>query len=440
MSVDTATVRRIARDGMIWGYPLVDSFRIQHSYFVDSNNREFKAPWNRLNHEARVYTAADTALQTPNSDTPYSQLGADLRTEPLVLSVPKIEGRYYSLQLVDMYTHNFAYIGSRATGGEAADFLLAGPGWSGEVPAGIKQIIRCETQFAFVLYRTQLIAPDDIENVKVIQAQFRVTPLSGWLGHAPPPSAPTIDFPSPPNVEDQRSSLRFFEMLAFVLQFCPEHPDDAAMRADLARIGVKPGSAFNPEALPRDMSEALAAGMADAWQAYLRNKKENIDTGLRGSADSFGTREFLAGDHMARMSAAILGIYGNSHEEAIYPNYLVDADRKPLSGASRYRIRFPKGGLPPVNAFWSLTLYRMPESLLHDNPLNRYLINSSMLPDLRVEEDGSLVLEIQHDAPEVTSSWLPAPKGPFWMVMRLYWPKDEAATGQWKLPVLEKMP
>ncbi len=409
MSITPDIARKIARDGMIWGYPLVDSFRIQHSYFADPASPEFKAPWNQLNHEARVYTAADTVMQTPNSDTPYSQIGADLRTEPLVLSVPEISDRYYSLQLIDMYTHNFAYIGSRATGTGAGDYLLAGPDWQGEAPAGIRQVIRCETQFAFVLYRTQLISPDDIDNVRAIQAKFQVAPLSQWAGTPALAAAPVISFPTPPGSEEQRNSTRFFEMLAFVLQFCPEHPDDAGIRADLAKIGVVPGAAFTPDA---GLDQAITDGLADGWQAFVKNKAENIDTGKRGSADSFGTRAFLNGDHMARMSAAVLGIYGNSREEAIYPNYLIDGDKKPLSGASSYRLRFAEGQLPPVNAFWSLTLYRMPESLFYDNPLNRYLISSLMLPELKREADGSLVLDITHAAPADQTNWLPAPEGP----------------------------
>jgi hypothetical protein len=156
-SISADEARTIAKEAYIYGFPLVDSYRVQYSYFVDRGNPEFKVPWNTLSNTARVYTPDDKAIQTPNSDTPYSFLGADLRAEPLVLTVPAIEEeRYYSLQFIDMYTFNFAYVGSRATGNDGGSFLLAGPDWKGETPPGVKSVIRAETEFAFVLYRTQL--------------------------------------------------------------------------------------------------------------------------------------------------------------------------------------------------------------------------------------------------------------------------------------------
>src|SRR4030095_3297547 len=175
----------------IFGFPLVDSYRIQYAYFVDRGGPEYKAPGNQIFNNARVYTPEDRAIQTPNSDTPYSYIGADLRAEPLVLSVPAVEkGRYYSLQFIDMFTFNFAYVGSRATGNGPGRCLLAGPGWKGRKPAGIKAVIRSETDFVFVLYRTQLFNPGDIEKVKKIQAGYTVQPLSAFLGEPAPPEAP----------------------------------------------------------------------------------------------------------------------------------------------------------------------------------------------------------------------------------------------------------
>jgi len=190
--------RAIARDAYIYGFPLVDNYRILYSYFVDHDGAEYKGSWNQVHNTARVYTPDDRTIQTPNSDTPYSAVGADLRTEPLVFSVPEVEaGRYYSLQFIDLYTFNFAYVGSRATGNDAGDFLLAGPHWRGEVPSGIRQVIRCETELALVLYRTQLFSPADIGNVKKVQAGYQVQPLSAFLGRTAPTAAPRIDFIRP---------------------------------------------------------------------------------------------------------------------------------------------------------------------------------------------------------------------------------------------------
>ena len=188
ISATSAELREIIKDAYIYGFPMVDSYRIQYSYFVDAANPEYKGAWNEAHNVARVFTPQDKAIQTPNSDTPYSFLGADLRAEPLVISVPAIRDRYYSLQFIDMYTHNFAYVGSRATGSDAGHYLLAGPRWHGEVPKGIKSVIRSETDLAFVLYRTQLFGGDDLDAVKKIQAQYKVQTLSRFAGTPSPPT------------------------------------------------------------------------------------------------------------------------------------------------------------------------------------------------------------------------------------------------------------
>ncbi len=434
-----AEARAIAKEATIYGFPLVDNYRVQYSYFVDRGGDQFKAPWNTLSNVARVFTPADTAIQTPNSDTPYSALGADLRAEPLVISVPAIDkDRYYSLQFVDMYTFDFAYVGSRATGNDAGNFLLAGPDWHGDTPPGVKQVIRSETEFAFVLHRTQLFGPDDIDNVKKIQAGYKVQPLSQFLGKPAPPAAPAIDFIKPLSPEAERTSPEFFSILNFVLGFCPPNPAETDILARFAKLGIGPHGTFDAKALSPEMLKAVQDGMADAWAEFKTYKETQLDTGKRTSAAAFGTRQFLNGDTLARFSGAVLGIYGNSKDEAIYPLYFVDSAKKPLSGANAYELRFAPGDLPPVNAFWSLTLYELPSSLLSANPLNRYLINSAMLPGLKRDDDGGVTLAIQHADPGAAeqANWLPAPAGPFLMVMRLYWPKADALNGRWTAPPL----
>jgi len=438
-TISPEETQAIAKEAYTWGFPLVDSYRIQHSYFVDKGGPEFKAPWNTIYNNARVYTPEDKAIQTPNSDTPYSYVGADLRAEPIVLTVPAVEeGRYYSLQFIDMYTFNFAYVGSRATENEAGSFLLAGPNWNGETPPGIKEVIRSETDFNFILYRTQLFSPDDIDNVKKIHAGYKVEPLSVFLGEPAPPAAPAIDFLKPIEAEEEKTSLAFFNQLNFILQFCPTNPAEAEIRERFAKIGIEPGKAFDAAALSPEMRKAIEEGMADAWAEFESYKKNEIDTGKVSSADGFGTRAFLDGRYLDRMASAVLGIYGNSKEEALYPAYFVDAGGQPLAGSDRYTIRFAPGELPPVNAFWSLTLYELPASLLYANPIDRYLINSPMLPSLKKDADGGYTLYVQHESPGTSeeSNWLPAPAGQFFLVMRLYWPKQEALDGAWKAPPL----
>ncbi|MFQ3458362.1 DUF1254 domain-containing protein [Bradyrhizobium sp. UFLA01-814] len=441
-SVSADDARAIAKDAYIYGFPLVDSYRVQYSYFVDRGGAEYKAPWNTIFNNARVYTPDDKAIQTPNSDTPYSYVGADLRAEPIVFTVPAVEkGRYYSLQFIDMYTFDFAYVGSRATGNGAGSYLLAGPTWKGQKPKGIRKVIRCETQFAFVLYRTQLFNPGDIENVKKIQAGYKVERLSQFLGKPAPAAAPEVAFVKPITAEQERNSLEFFGILNFLLQFCPTHPSERALMARFARVGIGAGKPFDANSLSPETRKALQDGMADAWKAFAEFKETKIDTGKSSSADGFGTREYLKNDYMQRMSAAVLGIYGNSKQEAMYPAYFVDAAKRKLDGANRYTMRFAPGQLPPVNAFWSLTMYQLPASLLYANSLNRYLINSPMLSNLKRDADGGITLYIQNEPPgqDKEANWLPAPKGPFFAAMRLYWPKPAALSGQWKAPPMQQI-
>src|SRR5580700_9159527 len=193
-----AEARAIAKEAYIYGFPLVDNYRAEYAYFVDRQNSEFKAPWNQIANIPRVFTPADVAVQTPNSDTPYSWLGLDLRAEPIVLTLPRIEKeRYYSVQLTDAYTFNFAYLGTRATGNDGGSFAIAEPHWRGPAPQGVKKVIRSETELVIVVYRTQLFNPADIDNVKKVQAGYKVQPLSVFLGTAAPTGAPTIDFIKP---------------------------------------------------------------------------------------------------------------------------------------------------------------------------------------------------------------------------------------------------
>lgn len=432
--------RAIAKEAYIYGYPMVDSYRIQYAYFVDSTNPEFKALWNQIRNVARVYTPEDKAIQTPNSDTPYSMVGLDLRAEPMVLAMPVVDkSRYFSAQLIDLYTFNFAYIGSRVTGNDGGNFLIAGPGWKGATPKGIKKVIPSETELVLVAYRTQLFNPADLGNVKKVQAGYKVQPLSEFLGKPAPPPAPTIDFIKPLTPDEQRTSPQFFNILSFVLQFCPTDPSEKDLMARFAKLNIGPGKSFDVDKLSPEMITAIEGGMADAWQAFAEAKKQ-VDAGKVTTGDVFGTREYLKNNYMYRMLAAVLGIYGNSKQEAMYPVYSVDASGQKLDGTNRYTLRFVPGQLPPVEAFWSLTMYELPASLLVANPLNRYLINSPMLPDLKRDAGGSLTLYIQHDSPgkDKESNWLPAPSGPFIMFMRLYWPKPEALDGTWKQPPLQR--
>ena len=434
--VTPGEARAIAKEAYVYGFPLVDNYRIQYGYFVDTKNPEYKAPWNQIHNTPRVYTPADTAIQTPNSDTPYSFVGMDLRTEPMVLTVPPIEKqRYFSIQLIDAYTFNFDYIGSRTTGNEGGSYMVAGPNWKGETPRGVKKVFRSETEFVFAVYRTQLFKPDDIDNVKKVQAGYKAQTLSAFLGQPAPKAAPAIDFIKPLSPAEEKTSPEFFNILNFVLGFCPTNPSETELMARFAKIGVGAGKTFDASKL--SPKTAIEQGIGDAWADFAGLVKL-FDEGKVTSGDVFGTRQFLKNNYLYRMAAAVMGIYGNSKAEAMYPVYGVDSDSKKLDGANRYTLRFAPGQLPPVHAFWSLTMYELPKSLLVANPINRYLINSPMLPELKKDADGGLTLLVQNESPgrDKESNWLPAPKGPFIMYMRLYWPKEEATEGKWTAPKL----
>lgn len=436
-----AEARVIAKQAYIYGFPLVDHYRVQYTYFQDQQHPEYKAPWNTLHNTARIYTPDDKAYPTPNADTPYSQLGADLRSEPLVLTLPAVEkGRYYSAQFVDAYTYNFGYVGSRTTGNGGGTFLLAGPDWKGTVPPGIDRVFRSETHFAFVFYRTQLQGADDLESVKRIQAGYKVQPLSAFLGEPAPAAAPPVDFLVPLSAEAERNSLAFFNQLNFVLGFCPIHPSEIELMKTFAKLGIGPGVTFNEQALPDDIREAIRAGIADAWKEFDALGQQ-VARGEISTSRFLGSREFLGNNYLYRMRATVTGLYGNDREETLYPPFYLDASGQKLDASlHRYTLRFAPGQLPPVNAFWSLTLYDA-QRLMVANPLNRYLINSPMLASLKRDPDGGVTLYIQHEAPskEQQPNWLPAPNGPFYIAGRLYWPKPEALDGRWQAPKVQRI-
>lgn len=435
-----AEIREIAKEAYTYGYPLVDNYRIQYAYYVDKDNPEYMAPWNHLKNIHKVYTPADTAVQTANSDTPYSWMGLDLRAEPIVMSLPAIDkNRYYDVQIWDAYTYIIGYAGSRTTGNDAGNIMVVGPNWKGETPANIKKVYVSDTDFGVLAVRTQLFDPADMDNVVKIQDQYKVQPLSAFLGTTPPPAAPVVDFIKPLGKDEQTTSLEFFNVMNFVLGYSPAVPSEVALRERFARIGIEGGKTFDPTKLSPEIKTAIEQGRADALQAYTGVLKEFVE-GKITSGDVFGSREYLKDNYLYRWLGTI-GIYGNAKEEAMYPAYRVDSEGQALSGANRYTLHFAADQFPPVHAFWSLTMYELPQSLLVENPINRYLINSPMLPHMKKDADGGLTIYIQNESPgkNMESNWLPAPKGPFAAYMRLYWPEEAALDGSWKQPALVKV-
>ena len=437
----------IAEAGFIYGLPIVMNYAVMYEYAVDRNSGQFKAPFNQLKNEPNVFTYKDTAIVTPNSDTPYSFVWMDLRAEPIVLSVPAVDAkRYYSVQLCDGNTYNYGYIGTRTTGSEAGDYMVVGPDWKGTTPPSIKKVFRSSTQLSLAGYRTQLFSPDDLDNVKKVQAGYKVQALSAYLKQPATVAATVIDFPK---VDKELVKTNFFEYLDFALQFAPAQENEKEIRAQLATIGVGPGKTFNFKDLPLEQKLEVGLGMKEG-ERKVDESVANAGKAINGWRVSslFGDSAFFNSDWLKRAAGAKGGIYGNDAAEAMYPARRTDSDGQTLDGSQHnYTLTFPAGQLPPVNAFWSLTMYDGKSQLLIENPINRYLINSPMLPTMKTNADGSLTLYIQNKSPgaDKEANWLPAPNGPIYLVLRLYWPKVEPPSilpvgeGTWQPPDVKRV-
>lgn len=440
-------VKAVTEDAYIYGLPLVMAYTASYEFWLDKSSSQYKSPMGELVHTRRVFTYEDTAVIVPNSDTPYSFACLDLRAEPWVVSVPDVEkGRYFSVQMVDWNTFNFGYIGSRATGHGAGDFLVVGPDWNGEVPAGIKGVLRSSSQFSITIIRTQLFGPDDMANVAKIQDGYQVRPLSAFPKQPAPPTAAEMDFPK---ANAQLAKENFFGLLEFVMQVAPADPEEKEIRDKLARIGVGAGKKFEFKDLPPAHKAAALEGVK-AGMAKVQERMASIGKRINGwqVGSPFGNRDFYKSDWLLRAAAAQAGIFGNNAEEAVYPmsRWLPDGEVIDTS-KHNYEITFPAGKFPPAKAFWSVTMYDGKSQLLIKNPINRYLINSPMLPGMRKNEDDSITLHIRKDSPgaEKESNWLPAPDGPVYLVMRLYWPQTESPSilppgqGDWAPPAILKV-
>jgi hypothetical protein len=417
-------IKAIAEEGFIYGLPLVMNYAIMNEYAIDSTGSQFKAPFNVIKNIPRVYTYKDVAVLSPNSDTPYSLLFLDLRAEPVVISVPKVEnGRYYSVQLVDGNCYNDGYIGTRATGNEAGSYAVAGPDWQGEMPKGVKKLFRSTTPFMLAAFRTQLFDPKDLPNVVKVQNGFKAEVLSKFLGTSAPAPAPKIDFLPATSVDVK---THFYSYLSAALNYIPETDLDKDIRAKLAKIGVGPGMAFDISTLSAAQKVALEEG-AKAGDAKVTEFVATGATDINGwqVGSMWGDSAFYNGDWLKRAGGAMAGIYGNDAAEAMYLLGRKDSNGGTLDGSKHnYTLTFAKGKLPPVKAFWSITMYYSATQFLVENPINRYLVNSPMIPNMKKNADGSVTIYIQYKSPgkDKESNWLPAPNGPIYLALRTYYP------------------
>jgi hypothetical protein len=437
----------IARDGFVYGAPIVKSYAVMYRDAVDRDSGEFKASFNQISNGDRIFSDADTAVAPPDDDARYSVLWMDLRAEPIVISVPAVDAnRYYSVMLRDGNFYNFGYVGTRATGNEAGDYMVVGPAWDGAAPPAIKAVFRSSTQFAVALYRTQLFNPEDIKNVRRVQTGYRVETLSKRLGQPPPQPAKLVNFRK---VGKQRSRRNFFQHLAFALQFVPAQFVEAEAHANLAKLGVGPGRTFSFRDLTLREKIAITLGIRAGERDVKRAIADSTVTvnGWRMAA-YFGDSSFYDGNWLLRAAAAETDFFGSDPAEAVLASARVDGNGEPLDGGKHdYTLTFAPGQLPPVNAFWSLTMYGDKSGLLVKNPINRHLVNSSMLPTMKTNADGGLTIYIQHKLPgaDRSGNWLPAPNEPMRLGMRLYWPRTEPPSilpvgrGTWQPPRVERV-
>ena len=433
--------KAIAEEAFIYAYPLLANYRSLYVTMINENSPYYRAPCNQIVHDTRLADHTRKDVVAMNADTLYSNFGLDLRAEPVVISVPDVPDRYYVMQCVDMYTHNFAYVGTRATGNKAGHYLIVGPKWKGKIPEGrFDKVFRCESEFGGIVGRTQVKSADDLPNVKAVLKGYKVTPLSVFMGNAAKP-APPMDWPKwNPKV---MNSPEFIGLLNFLLATCePIHHDDRPLLRRFAEIGIAPGKPFDAGKLDPELSKAIQGGI-DAAVRKITHKVENIGTQVNGwnMTDAIGPREFFKGGNwLLRAAAAQSAMYMNDKIEAFYPLVFVDGDGKTLDGkGANYILHFKKEQIPPAKYFWSVTMYDKSADgtagYMVDNPIGRYLV-SSATEGLIYGEDGSLTIYIQHEKPEgdKAANWLPAPAEPFYMAMRIYGPDKRVLSGQWAPP------
>jgi hypothetical protein len=432
--VSAEEAREIAAETYMYAYPLVIS-ELTRRISVGRGT-----PMNQFSHRRAFPDASFTAVVRPNADTLYSALWFDLSKEPLVITVPDSGRRYYVLQMLDMWTDVFAAPGSRTTGTGPQLIVLADTGWRGSLPAGAT-LIRSPTAMGWIIGRTQTNGPGDYAEVHKFQAGLTATPLSsaGKPYTAPKSAAdPAWDLKAPPvDLIERMSAQQFFELFVELTALNPPHANDYPIVHRMLRIGIEPAKPFSFVAASPETRRALEAAATAALKMIRAGRS---DLGIRQN----GWRTYLSAigtygtDYRARATIAYGGLGANSIEDAVYPGASTDADGNPLSSDSRYVMHFSKDQLPPVRAFWSLTVYDR-RQLFAVNPINRYAIGDR--DKLALNADGSLDLYIQRASPggDRETNWLPAPaSGPFTLTLRLYWPTADVLDGTWAPPPVKK--
>jgi len=433
-------VEKLAKEAYIFGYPLVlmDVTRQVSTACPEAGPK--CAPMNQFAHLAAFPDHTFTDVVSPNADTLYSFAWLDLSKEPIVLSVPDIKGRYYLMQMIGAWTDVFASPGSRTTGTGKGDFAIVGPGFKGKLPPGLKKITS-PTNIVWIAGRTQTNGKADYEAVHAIQKEYKLTPLSAWGKPYTPPTNVPVDpqiskYPPVEQVKKMPAPAFFARLNALIKENPPAAADAEAMKK-FAAIGIAPGQKFNVQDFDPAVKSALEKGMKEAFQeiaAKAQKPPSKVVNGWMLTYDlgSYGTK------YLYRAAIALVGLGANLPADALYPTTRVDGEGKPFTGKNKYVMHFTKDQIPPVKAFWSLTLYNNKQFFV-ENPINRFAIGDR--DKLKFNPDGSLDLYIQHESPgqEKETNWLPAPKDSFNLIMRLYWPKKSVLDGTWAPPPVKRV-
>ena len=430
-------IGEVAVSAYLYAYPLISMEMARRISTNVADTRQFaKAPMNQFAHVPAFPDATYTDIVRPNADTLYSLLWFDVSKEPLLISVPDSGGRYYLLPMYDMWTDVFQSTGARTTGTSAQLLAIASPRWQGQLPAGA-MLVHSPTACGWMIGRTQTNGKADYDAVHKFQAGLITTPLSEWgKSHRPSAGAINPDWDMKTPAVDQVEKLdapAYFSLFTELTKLNPPHANDYPILEQMRRMGVEPSKPFafdktSPE-IQRALTEAGPIALERIKARFLRAGAANA--GWRTNLTAIGT---YGADYLSRAVIAYVGIGSNTIEDAVYPSALTDADGKPFSSDNRYVLHFNRDEIPPVRAFWSLTMYNE-RQVFAANPIDRYAIGDR--DKLAFNPDGSLDLYIQRESPgqDKESNWLPAPaSGPFTMNLRLYWPKAEVLDGSWAPP------
>ncbi|MCL1586997.1 MAG: DUF1254 domain-containing protein [Actinomycetia bacterium] len=431
----SSQAKAIAKEAYIFTYPLVMMYRTMYLQAIDASSSSYSGGFGKWLILGTA-TPQDTDIVSPNNDTPYSYAWVDLRTEPWVLTIPHVHAnRFYTSQWDDMWGFVLDNAGSVEDGNKGTSVLLASPTWKGDLPDGIKRVVRGDSDFLGSLTRVQLFDSNDLSKVQAIQREYKLKPLSTYLGTPEPEAAPEIEWPEWKDGLEETDE--FWSMASFVMGLTTPNPQDKPVLDKIAEIGIAAGQPWSGAPFSTDDTDAINAGMSEAIAELKSASQGKIDP-----SKFFRNRKDTDKDYFNRALGVMVGIFGNVKAQSMYFATARDDHGDLLDGSKHsYSVTFAKGQLPPVEYFWSWTMYKLPQRWLVENPINRYNL-SSATPGVKTADDGSLTVYMQTDSPgeDKKSNWLPTPDGPFWPIFRTYGNGKALLDGTWTLPTITRSP